>query len=74
MFLRQKSRTVLHNQLQETVSGPNLLRLPEVMHSRGPALLEEDKAFRESNCLLKELAVVNDRVDCGVAFIQDFNE
>jgi len=74
MFLRQKSRTVLHNQLQETVSGPYLLRLPEVMLSRGPALLEEDKAFREANCLPKGLAVVNDRVDCGVAFIQDFNE
>jgi len=24
--------------------------------------------------LSKKLAVVNDRVDCGVAFIQDFNE
>ena len=70
MSLRQKSRTVLHNQLQETVSGPYLLRLPEVILSRGLALLEEDKAFREA----KELAVVNDTVDCGVAFLQDFNE
>src|SRR6218665_1418156 len=29
--LRQRSRTVLHNQLQETVSGLCLLRLPEVV-------------------------------------------
>ena len=49
MSLRQKSRTVLHNQLEETVSGLYLLRLPEVMLSRGPALLEENKAFREAN-------------------------
>src|SRR6218665_3253774 len=49
MSLRQKSRTVLHNQPQETVSGLCLLRLPEVMLSRGPALLEEDKAFIETN-------------------------
>src|SRR6218665_4029481 len=49
MSLRQKSRTVLHSQLQKTVSGLCLLRLPEVMLSRGPALLKEDKAFRETN-------------------------
>src|SRR6218665_2593624 len=49
MSLRQKSQTVLHNQLQETVSGLCLLRLPKVMLSRRPALLEEDKAFKEAN-------------------------
>jgi len=49
MSLRQNYRTVLHNQLQETVSGLCLLRLPAVMLSIGPALLEEDKAFREAN-------------------------
>src|SRR6218665_842815 len=34
---------------KKLVSGLCLLRLPEVMLSRGPALLEEDKAFREAN-------------------------
>src|SRR6218665_1132751 len=74
MSLRQKPRTVLHNQLQETVSGLCLLRLPEVMLSRGPALLEEDKHLEKQMGLPKELAVVNDIVDCGVTFIQDFNK
>ena len=31
------------------LSGLCLLRLPKVMLSRGPALLEEDKAVREAN-------------------------
>ena len=74
MSLLQKSRTVLYNQLEETVSGLCLLRLPEVMLSRGPALLEEDKHLEKQIDLPKELAVVNDIVDCGVTFIQDFNE
>ena len=76
MSLRQKSRTVLHSQLQETVSGLCLLRLPEVMFYRGPAPLEEDKEFGEGNgpIIPKELDVVKNRVDCEVAFIQDFNE
>ena len=43
--------------------------LPEVL-----LLWKMTKHLEKQMCLYKELAVVNDRVDCGFAFIQDFNE
>ena len=45
-----------------------LLELPEVIF---PALSVEEEAFTEAQAVLKELAVVNDRVDREVAFIRE---
>lgn len=51
-----------------------VLKLPNAFLSRDPSEWDEDSSFQKALEVVKNVAVVNDRAERGVALIQEFNK